>query len=773
MTELSLSVGDLVRFCFREGDIDHRFRPSPTAAEGVEGHQRIYRRRGDSYRGEYPVDYRCELEGLALRLRGRADGYDPEAALVEEIKTCRVAPASIPAALSRAHLAQGRLYAAMIAVAEDLPALDVRLTWLHLDEDREYPLEQRYSRAELDTFLGEALARFADWLHRVAALRTARDASLRELPFPHAGFRAGQRELAERAYKCIDRGGQLMLEAPTGLGKTLAVLYPALKALGRGKHERVVFCTAKTAGRRAAEQALEALVAVGYRGRALTLSAKERVCLSPGSACHGDDCPFARGYYDRLPAALDAALARPALRREDLQVLGREFQVCPYELAWDLEPWVDTLIADVHYLYSLSPALPSRQRDTGERTTVLLDEAHNLGPRARGMYSARLRKSAVLAARRELQAEAPKGGSQGRAPRRGLNRLNRVLLALGKESWQEADWDGREQAPAELLQALQQFAADMGEQLARQPVALVRHRRLMDLYFDALQLLRCADNWGPEFRCELHRGEGAQGLEVHFNCLDPARLLAARQAACHAVVAFSATLSPWHWARDALGFDAQAVCYRAASPFAREQLQVELATHIDTRFQQRQASLPALAALLRGWLQQAPGNCLLYFPSYRYQRDCLDALGAMPGRHVVTQAPGDGDPERDALLDLLESRRDVAAFCVLGGVFGEGIDLPGERLASVVVVGVGLPQVNRDSNAQRDFYREKYGDGFTYAYQYPGMQKVSQALGRVIRDTGDRGRALLVDSRYRQADYRQLLPPWWTYRELDQPSPKR
>lgn len=755
MTELALSVRDLVRCCFRQGDIDHRFRPAPTGAEGIEGHQRVYRRRPGSYRAEYPVDYRTELAGQALRLRGRADGFDPAAGLVEEIKTCRVDPAGIPEALTRAHLAQGRLYAAVIAADRDLPGLTVRLTWLHLDEDREYPLEQHYTRAELDDFLGDALARFANWVRQVADLAAARDQSLQALPFPHAAFRPGQRDLAERVYKCIDRGGQLLLEAPTGLGKTAAVLYPALKALGRGKHERLVFCTAKSSGRLAAERAVAGLAAAGYRGRALTLSAKERVCLSPGSACHGDDCPYARGYYDRLPAAMSAALERPGLRRDDLQDLAREFQVCPYELAWDLEPWVDTLIADVHYLYSLAPALGLRAQETGERLTVLLDEAHNLPGRARGMYSARLAKAGVLAARREL----PAGGL-----RRALERINRVLLALQKTPWQDPDWDSREQAPAELLQALQRFAADMGEQLARQPVALVRHRALMDLYFDTLQWLRCVDNWGPDYRCELHRGEGPQGLEVHLNCLDPARLLGARQAACHAVVAFSATLSPWHWARDALGLEPEAVCFRADSPFDPGQLQVEVATHVDTRFRRRQESLPSLAALLRDWLQRVPGNCLLYFPSYRYLEDCLGALGNPPGRHLAIQRPGEGDNGREAFLELMETRRDVAAFCVLGGAFGEGIDLPGERLTSVVVVGVGLPQVNRDSLAQQDFYQRKYGSGFTYAFQYPGMQKVSQALGRVIRSTQDRGCALLVDSRYRQPDYRQLLPPWWQYR---------
>jgi DNA excision repair protein ERCC-2 len=767
MTELGVAVRDLVRFCFREGDIDHRFRPSPTAGEGIEGHQRSYRRRPASYQPEYPVSYRCQVAGLALHLRGRADGFDAQRALLEEIKTCRVAPASIPAALSRMHLAQARLYAALVAIERDLPELEVRLTWLELSEDREHPLSQHYTRDELENFLQQALARFAGWLQRLAALAAQREASLRELPFPHAAFRAGQRDLAERVYKCIDRGGQLLLEAPTGIGKTAAVLYPALKALGRGKHERLVFCTAKNSGRRAAEQAMAQLAAAGYRGSALTLSAKERVCLSPGRACHGDDCPYARGYYDRLPAAMAAALERPALGQEDLRALALEFSVCPYELTWDLLPWVDTVIADIHYLFSFGAtlgavALGMREagvREEGARTTVLIDEAHNLPGRARRMYSGRLRKADLLAARREL----PRGDL-----RRSLDRLNRELLALQKSPWQTDDWDARETLPEGLLQALQRVAAEFAGLQARQPLQLVRSPQGLDLYFDILQVLRCADHWGADYRLELQRGSGRQGLELHCNCLDASRLLAERQAACHSVVAFSATLSPWQWARDSLGLAVDTVYFRAASPFEPQQLQVSLATHIDTRYRQREASLPALAALVRDWLAQVPGNCLLFFPAYRYLEDCLAALGEVPGRRVYVQSPGAPEVERDRLLALLEQHRDVVGFCVLGGVFGEGIDLPGERLSSVVVVGVGLPQVNRDSEAQRALLQQRYGSGFAYAFQYPGMQKVSQALGRVIRDRGDRGRALLVDSRYREAQYRQLLPPWWQYRHYYQ-----
>ncbi|MFU8765707.1 MAG: DEAD/DEAH box helicase, partial [Haliea sp.] len=374
MTELLLTVRELALFCHRRGDIDHRFTPSPTGKQGIAGHQRIFGRRPASYQREFAVDFR-RPGTPALHLRGRADGYDREQQLVEEIKTCRIDPAQIPEAVSRLGLAQGRLYAAMIAAQDDLPGLSVRLTWLQIDTDDEYALEQAYTRAELDAFLEDSLERYGAWLMLVARRRAARDASLEGLSFPHPQFRPGQRDLSERVYKCIHQAGRLLLEAPTGIGKTAAVLYPALKALARGRHDGMVFATTRISGRRAAQQAMARFAEAGYAGNALSLMAKEQVCLSPGRACHGDDCPYARGYYDRLPQAMEDALAEPLLDPKRLADIARRHEVCPYQLSLDFASWADVIVADVHHVFSPTANLADRLIEDGRRWTVLLDEA--------------------------------------------------------------------------------------------------------------------------------------------------------------------------------------------------------------------------------------------------------------------------------------------------------------------------------------------------------------------------------------------------------------
>jgi DNA excision repair protein ERCC-2 len=419
---------------------------------------------------------------------------------------------------------------------------------------------------------------------------------------------------------------------------------------------------------------------------------------------------------------------------------------------------VDVVVADQHYVYGLTGSLGGQLSQDERRWSVLLDEAHNLPERAIGMYSATLAKAELMAARK----------SQAGPVLRALDRLNRVLLGLQGEAWDERDYTARDELPAALLDGLQKLVAAIGEQQVEQPAFLHRNPRLLDFYYSVLQFIRVAENWGDEYRFILSRGRGKQSLALHLNCLDPSRLLAQRQQRLHSVTAFSATLSPVDWARRRLGLGDQAVYSRQRSPFDPGQLEVELATHIDTRYRARQASLPELAGLVRHWLGEVDGNTIVYFPSYQYLRDCLGLIADnLQGRTLWVQEPELSDPARDQLLAMFERSRNMVAFCILGGIFGEGIDLPGEQLSSVVVVGVGLPQVNRNTELLRQWYQSRYGAGFEYAYLYPGMQKVDQALGRVIRRARDRGRALLIDNRYRRQEYRSLLPCAWTYRVLD------
>jgi DNA excision repair protein ERCC-2 len=755
MTEYTIAVRALAEFCHREGDIDYRFSPSPTGEQGVAGHQRVTAGRAASYQAEYPLQHQWQLEGFSLCLSGRADGYDKEAGLVEEIKTCRVERSAIPPAVEAVQWAQAMLYGGLLLLNE--PAreqLDVHLTWFNIDTEQQWTRRETLSRAVIEFFLQETITRYGLWLARLHRWQVRRNKSIDELQFPFREFRPGQRDMAESVYKCISQGGQLLLQAPTGIGKTAAVLYPALKALSADKHELLTYVTARTVGRQAAEQALLEMSSQGLQFRRLSLTARDSICFSPGKACHADDCPFASGYYDRLPLALDAAMEIDDLSRVKIEALAREFEICPYQLSLDLLPWVDISIADIHYVYSFNATIAGLNTQGTERWTVLLDEAHNLPDRARSMFSASLSKSALMQARKQASGEV----------KRALNRCNRCLLELAKQDWQEPEFHSCETQPESLLTELQLLVAVIAEEQAADPLVLQRSPELLDFYFSVLQFQRVQEVFADDYRFEMYRGDGKQSLTLRLHCLDSARLLAERQQQLHSVTAFSATVSPPRWVLSGLGFGDKAVFRELPSPFSPDQYPVFLNTQLDTRFRARSETMPQLCQAILQWLDRHPGNCIVYFPAYRYMQDALDGIASqLQSRQLIVQEREQGELAREQLLGALRGHTDVVAFCILGGVFGEGIDLPGDDLASVVIVGVGLPNFDRQRQVLRDYYDRKSGMGYEFAYQYPGMQKVSQALGRVIRRDSDRGAALLIDPRYRESSYRNLLPPGWNY----------
>ncbi len=755
--DFKVAVRALAEFVCRKGDIDFRFTPSPTAIEGMEGHAQVYRNRPDSYKTEVALEHRFELSGVALLLRGRADGYDAQHAYVEEIKTTRVDPERLPDNVRYVHAAQAQLYGGLICLAdESLQSLAVRVCYLQLTTGEEHLLTQQYGREELLDFLQRTIDSYVDFLQVMAKQRVLRDTSITQLQFPHAQYRAGQRELAETVYKCISQRSRLLAQAPTGLGKTLAVLFPAIKAIAAGKHEAFAFVTAKTVGARAAEEAVEQLRSRGLRHISLTFSAKERVCLSPGKACHGDDCRFARGYYDRLPQARhDALVGTDTLNHSQLVALAEKHEVCPYQLAVDLLPWADMCIADIHHFYSFYSGIAAGFSARQARWSVLMDESHNLPDRALGMFSVTISKRDLMAARRGVSG----------AIKRALDRCNRQFLQLAKEDWDEPEFHALQTVPESLSYSLTNFVAEAGEQQAQDSAVMQGHPDLLNFYFGAIQFLRVLQDWGDDFRLELEQKTGkSQSLVIRAQCLDPARLLAERQKIPDSVTAFTATAQPSYWLNRRIGFDESAVYRAIDSPFDTGQLRVSINSRIDIRYQQRQRSLPALVDAIANWLTVVEGNCIVYFPSYAYMAQALELIEPSLGLRVcLVQSPDMDIEAREGFVETLRAKRNVAAFCILGGLFGEGIDLPGDALGSVVIVGVGLPQFNRSTQALRDYYEQRGEPGFDYAYRYPGMLKVCQALGRVIRGPEDTGQALLIDSRYADSAYRDLLPGWWTY----------
>ncbi len=822
--DYTVAVRELCEFTAKHGDLDLRFTPAPTAQEGIAGHAVAAARRGAGYRSEVPLTGQY----LNLRVRGRCDGFDPASRRLDEVKTFKGSLERQPAVQRHLHWAQAKVYGWLLCQQEGWDALDVALVYLDIGSQQETVLVEHCSAKHLQDHFGQHCARFLLWAEQQLAHRTARDTALQALAFPFGDFRTGQRPLAEAVYRAAQGGRCLLAQAPTGIGKTMGTLFPLLKAAAPHKLDKVFFLTAKTSGRQVALHALERLgTAVTGPARApmesasgrcangaeavvpdspggtvvlplrvLELVARDKACVHPDKACHGQSCPLALGFYDRLPAARQAALPAPGshagthpfglLDASRVQAVALAHQVCPYYLAQELARWADVVVGDYNYYFDSSALLHHLAQANQWRVALLVDEAHNLVERGRRMYTAELQPERLALARRSPGARA------SASVKRALARVDRCWRALdaGQTSAYAVHGGG---FPPQLLAALQHCSTALGAHFAEHPER--PDAALQAFYFDALHLLRLAEVFGTHSLVDTrlpvaslgHTGHtkptaaadpaGAQASTktttkgsrtaprsvVCIRNLVPAPFLQPRLEAAHTSTLFSATLQPTHYYADLLGLPERFAAVDVASPFAARQLQVQVARHISTRFNHRQASLaPSVEVMARQFARQ-PGNYLAFFSSYDYLQQVAALLAAThPQLPCWSQSPRMSEAEQRQFLERFTHTGTGIGFAVLGGSFAEGIDLPGRRLVGAFVSTLGLPQVNPVNEQVRARMQALFGAGYDYTYLYPGLQKVVQAAGRVIRTTSDQGVVHLLDDRFARPEVQRLLPRWWT-----------
>ncbi|MGE8468863.1 MAG: ATP-dependent DNA helicase [Pseudomonas putida] len=745
----SVAVRALCEFSAKVGDLDLRFTPSPTAQEGIEGHQRVVAKRAAGYESEIALEGQFE----SLRVRGRADGYDPSCNRLEEIKTYRGDLSRQPANHRQLHWAQAKVYAWLMCQTRQLPAIEVALVYLDVDSDGQTLISERHSAAELQAFFATQCRCFLLWAQRQQGRLAERDRALQALGFPYAQFRQGQRQLAETVYKAVSTGRCLMAQASTGIGKTLGTLFPLLKAMVPQQLDQVFFLTAKTPGRALALDAMRQITDATPQPalRTLELIARDKACEHPDKACHGESCPLAQGFYDRLPAAREAAAGLPLLDRASLREVALAHQVCPYYLGQEMARWVDLVVADYNYYFDAHALLFSLAQANQWRVAVLVDEAHNLVERGRGMYSASLDQGQLLA----LRQRKPQGLVSA------LDRLNRQWNALYKE--QRAPYQASEQLPDAFIRALQQCIGLIQERLNQAPAEVDAH--VLQFFYQALQFSRVAELFDEHFIFDISQREGLRKRRLATLCLrnvNPARLLAPRMQAARSVTLFSATLSPRHFYSDLLGMPADTAWLEVAAPFRAEQLEVRIASQVCTRYRERQASLAPIVELIAEQYQRMPGNYLAFFSSFEYLQQVAGLLAEWHGHIPLwAQAAGMDEAARQAFLDRFVAHGRGVGFAVLGGAFGEGVDLPGTRLIGAFVATLGLPQVNPVNEQFKQRLGRQFGAGFDYAYLYPGVRKVIQAAGRVIRGDQDQGVLVLIDERFAEPRVQQMFPGWW------------
>ncbi|MEJ0090108.1 MAG: ATP-dependent DNA helicase [Limisphaerales bacterium] len=793
----SVSVRELVKFALQTGDLggERDFVGSNRALKGIRGHQRIQRSRPAGYQKELVVSHEISSTASVLRIHGRIDGIleNYEGVLIEEIKTVGQFWSRTADPL---HWAQAKFYGFMYAHEKKLEEVTVQLTYLNLETDEPTEFCQKFSFAKLTAFFNETTAIYQEWIDERQRWCRRRDDSIQNLAFPFAQYRPGQRKLAVAAYQTLCGGGRLFAEAPTGTGKTISAIFPSLKSLAAGKLDQTFYLTARTVGRMVAEKVFGDLKEAGASIRVLTVTARSKLCVREGHPCDINTCPLAIGYYDRCKPAIRDALNCEVITRPVLEAVSGRHQVCPFELSLDASLWVDVVICDYNYVFDPQVYLRRHFAEPDRRYGFLVDEAHNLVDRAREMFSSELSSHDIDEVQRMIRKTIPKCAKTLVRLSSELRQFPHPSQASGissnvgeerdlfiSDSTSQDQQNAEEnpftkqrggsltsrKLPANLPPLIEDALQVMEGWLVLNQAADFREA-LLQLYFQFNSFLRTCELYDENYVTIIEQEEA---INVRLFCLDPSSRLREICDRAQAVLFFSGTLTPIDYYRNLLGGMSDDRLLQLASPFPPENLAVLINHRIRTDLKCRGETLDDVVDAIGTLVHGRRGNYLVYFPSYQYLKTTKELFQTKhPGIRILEQRPEMTESEREAFLAAFASdhAKTLVGFAVLGGMFGEGIDLVGERLIAAVVVGVGLPQLNVERDLMRDHFQSRNGKGFDYAYTFPGMNRVVQAVGRVIRSETDRGIVLLIDRRFADARYRHLFPKHWQIRKVANPA---
>lgn len=768
ITKLNISVRNLVEFIFREGDIDNRAGRLVSAEAMMEGsriHRKIQKSMDSSYQPEVSLKIEIEAENYILVIEGRADGIacGEQGYYIDEIKGV-YRNISLMEKPVYVHKAQAMCYAYIYALQNQLTEIGIQMTYCNLDTEEVRYFREILSFETLAEWFEKLVAEYRKWADWQVEWRKKRQESIGELGFPFP-YRPGQKKLVSDVYRSILRNKTLFIEAPTGVGKTVSTVFPAVKAVGEGLAERIFYLTAKTITLSVAKETFGLLAERGYRAKTIQLTAKEKLCVCEEMDCNPENCPYAKGHYDRVnDAVFDLLQKSDFFTREEILEQAEAYQVCPFEMSLDVASYADNILCDYNYVFDPNVYL-KRFFQEGVRGSYifLVDEAHNLVDRSRGMYSAELCKEDILAVKRIMKPHS-------RRVERTLDKCNKAMLELKRECDGYAILD----SVGTLTFHLMRLASELDEFLEK-PREFPEKKTVLEFYFTLRNFLNIYDVVDEHYVIYSRITEEGQFILKLF-CVDPSVNLQKCIDKSVSTVFFSATLLPITYYKRLLTTETDVYAVYAQSTFEEKQRLLAFGTNVSTKYTRRNAAeYQKMAAYIRTLLMGKEGNYMIFFPSYKLMQEVYEVLleeaksgGWGEKVTLIMQKANMTEAEREEFLAAFEEETQgtLAAFCVLGGIFGEGIDLKNDRLIGAAIVGTGIPQISDEREILKNYYDEQGLCGFDYAFRYPGMNKVLQAAGRVIRTDEDRGVILLLDERFLQSDYVPLFPREWEDRRI-------
>lgn len=755
-----ISVRDLVEFVLREGDIDNRkigMSDKDVMAMGGKLHRKIQRQMGSDYHAETAMKLQIPCGEFDLRVEGRADGViikgDTSEVIIDEIKGI-LRDLSLIEQPVNVHLAQAKCYAYIYAKQHSLREIGIQMTYCNLDTEEIRRFLSHYTYEALECWFEELISSYEKWARFQIKWEEKRNSSIRLVEFPFS-YREGQREVAAAVYRTILRKKKLFLQAPTGVGKTISTLFPSVKAIGEGLGEKIFYLTAKTITRTVAEQAFRILGEQGLQMKVITLTAKEKICKCEETECNPVSCPYAKGHFDRVnDAVYDLIMNYNEITRDVIENQSEKYMVCPFEMSLDVSLWVDAVICDYNYAFDPTAHLKRFfSENAGKKYIFLVDEAHNLVERGREMYSARLYKEDFLELKKMMRVKEPILSKKA-------DEVNRQFLLLKRECEEYRVLESVSHLAIKLMNLL----AEM-ERFFEKSSESDKRDQVLELYFKVREFLNIHDILDENYVIYSEYQQDGRFM-VKLFCVNPAVNLQAYLEYGIGTVFFSATLLPVRYYKKLLSIETDDYAIYADSPFPKDSRLLLIGRDVSTRYTQRGPEMyRRIASYIVGAADAKKGNYMVFFPSYRVMEEVHSVFSEKCGKiSSAVQSPFMSEEDREVFLKEFDEIREESfvGFCVMGGIFSEGIDLPEDKLIGVIIVGTGLPQVCNEREIVKQYFSGIGSDGFEYAYLYPGMNKVLQSAGRVIRTEKDRGLILLLDERFSTGRYRELFPREWS-----------
>ena len=763
--ELTLSVHQLVDFLLRSGDIDNRVFNSSSMQEGSRIHSAYQESQDSDYLSEYPLKKIIHVNDVDVTLEGRADGIIKKKNgeyMIDEIKSTVIDLKTFRDENIEWHLGQAKCYAYLFSLEQKLNNIDIRLVYIRQGKEKErFNDYYSCSFSELDDYVKNLIEDYLSFYNIVEMKMEKRNNSIKELKFPFENYRKGQKELAKEAYYIAKSGGHLFVEAPTGIGKTMSTLFPFIKYMGEDDKSKIFYLTAKSSGKEAAYNAIEYLkVRSDLVLNDIVITAKDKICFCKDGACNPDECPYAKGYYTKIQSILRYSLLNYSTFDYDTIIhLAQENMVCPFELELDLSLFCDVIICDYNYLFDPLSYMKRYFDEDASHFLALIDEAHNLVDRSRDMYSSSLLYKDLKEARSSLKP------IKVESIKRRLKKLKDIFdelidnFEVGEtlvNTLTLEQYKALTSFTETYVEVSKDYHSDISKELTSFYLEVNRFIRLYELYDEDI------------YRLYIKKSE--TDISINLFCVDASSFLKETTRELKASIFFSATLSPIEYYIDTLGGNIEVdKTLLLPSPFPINNFKLIVAPKVSTKYVNREATYPVVKDYIKEFVSNKVGNYFIYSPSYEYMEHLLEEFNFNKWDvDVYIQTREMNERERVAFLEnfTINPVRTSVGFLVLGGAFGEGVDLISDRLIGAVVIGTGLPKINFESDLIASYYKDKGYKGHDYAYTNPGMNKVMQAVGRVIRSENDKGAALLIDERYMYRNYQALFRNEWRKYEV-------